>query len=795
MSGRSVISRALALLALLLAPGSAPGSDPARELVVALKPAAGGAAFPPGRLARLGLRSRGTLAGRIGGAAAAWTALVPAPAGPPTAFDPASVWLLEAPDPAAAAAALDSLRADAAVDWAEPNRPREAAVLAGEPPLPDDPLLRDGRQWGLLNRGLPGADVGALAAWSHCSGANGLLLAVADTGVDPAQPDLGGAMPDGSPRLVFAANVTGLETAGAVFDSNGHGTPVTGVCAARTNDGAHFDSLGVAGLCGGDGAGNAGCRLVPIKIAPRHSGSATSYAVAAAIAHATAVGARALNLSFAGDAPSRVERLALHHAITHGCVVVAASGNHGYSTRRARKYPAAFAADGLCIQVGASDPSDERTVWSGYGPDMDLVAPGLGIWSTFMTYPSAAGVSYPGYAAFSGTSFAAPFVTGAVGLLAAARPELADTDFRHLLRESAHDICAAGVDSTTGWGRLDAAAALAAVTPGVGIWHDEAAATAFRTLGRDTLAVAEGGFGSLGRWLGRHDAELVEASAVVTLPDSFLGPVRAWPRVGGTTTVRGDWSLPWYAPHAEVAEWLRPGTALPGDARAFTLRGHLYRVVAVDSSAAPGDEYVPLPPTQARFGFTVLGPVDRPPLVAVSSPPAGAVLAAGDTLAVRWSATDPDEVSAVEVALVPPAGPPLTLALLAGTASAVRVTVPCAAPGGPAAVRVTARDERGPQHDEASAAVTVEVRGRSCAPPALRAAPNPFRAATRISGPAAARVDVLDLAGRRRRTVTLGDDGAGGWDGRDDAGRRVAPGLYFLRARGTARVTRLVRIE
>ena len=258
------------------------------------------------------------------------------------------------------------------------------------------------------------------------------------------------------------------------------------------------------------------------------------------------------------------------------------------------------------------------------------------------------------------------------------------------------------MDSTTGWGRLDAAAALAAVAPGVGVWHDEVAATAFRPLERDTLAVAEGGFGSLGRWRGRHPAERIEATAVVTLPDSFLGPVRVWPRVGGTTTVRGDWALPWYAPRAEVAEWLRPGTALPGGARAFTLRGHLYRVLDADSAAAPGDEYVPLPPDQTRFGFTVLGPVARP----------------------------------------------------------ASVTAPAARAGA-----------------------------------ALRATPNPFRGAVRITGPAAARVDVFDLAGRRRRAATLGDDGGFTWDGRDDDGRRVAPGLYFLRARGGARTVRLVRLE
>jgi len=781
------------LLALLTTAAAPAVADPACELVVAL--ARGRATLPAARLARLGLLPRGPLAARLPAGATA-----PVAAGADD-FDPSRIWLLEAPDSVAAAAALDSLRDAAEVEWVEPNRTREAAAIAAEPWLPADPLLRDGRQWGLRNPGpsgpaggASGADVRALDAWSRCTGANDLLLAVADTGLDPTHPELGGAMPDGSPRLVFAANVTGAESAEMIADSAGHGTPVAGVFAARTNDGAHFDSLGVAGLCGGDGTGSAGCRLVPVKIAPRHSTSATSYAIAAAIAHATAVGARAMNLSFAGESPSRVERLALQHAITHGCVVVAASGNRGYSPAHARVYPAVYAADGLCIQVGASDARDQRTVWSGYGPDMDLLAPGLDIWTTSLTYPTAGGVTHPGCMAMSGTSLAAPFVTGAVGLLAAARPELTDTDFRHLLRESAHDIGEAGVDSTTGWGRLDAAAALAAVAPHVGIWHDEVAATTFRPLGLDTLEVDEGGFGSLGRWLGRHPAERIEAAAVVVLPDSFLGPVRVWPRVAGTTTVRGDWTLPWYAPHAEVVEWSRPGTALPAGTRAFTLCGHLYRVVADDSSAAPDDRYVPLPPGQARFGFTVLGPVDRPPVVALTSPSRGTMLAPGDSVLVRWSAADPDRISSTEVALVPPGCPPLALARTDGTARSATVLVPWTTPPGAASLRLRVRDQHGPQRDETFAAVEIEVRAGDGAGVALRAAPNPFRTLVRLAGPAGSRVEILDLAGRRRRAAALDQHGGFVWDGRDDAGRTVAAGVYFLRARGT-RPVRLVRLD
>ena len=68
----------------------------------------------------------------------------------------------------------------------------------------------------------------------------------------------------------------------------------------------------------------------------------------------------------------------------------------------------------------------------------------MNIYTTFMTYPSYFGATYPGYVPASGTSFAAPFVTGAVGLLAAARGDLIDTDYQHVIRESADDIGAPG---------------------------------------------------------------------------------------------------------------------------------------------------------------------------------------------------------------------------------------------------------------------------------------------------------------------------------------------------------------
>jgi subtilisin family serine protease len=554
--------------------------------------------------------------GRAGAAAGARR-----PTADPFDLDPDRVWLLAAPDSAAAESALRALATHPDVVWAERNLVREPALehLEPIPPFrapatggfPDDPLFVAGLQWGLENRGaaspaggLAGADIAARAAWRRSTGSATVKLAVADTGIDPGHPEFRTVA--GYGRIESPINVTD-DPDTAWRDTYGHGTPVTGVMAATTGDGARLDTLGVAGVCGGDGGTNPGCAIVPVKITRGDGGGATSFDIARGILHAVRAGARAVNLSFAGSGPSRLEREALHHAIVRGCAVVAAAGNRGASAPRAPQYPAAYAADGLCIQAGASDAWDRRAAFSSYGPGLDVLAPGAGVWTTYMTYPSAAGSSYGGYVAGSGTSFAAPFVTGVVGLLAAARPELGDTDFQRLLQAGARDLGAVGPDETTGWGRLDADATLALVGPGTGVWHDEVAASEWIERDRDTLAVGEDGPGDLaaGVFAG---ALRIESRATVAVPDSFLPGWRVWPRVGGTMCVRGDFQLPHFAPAAAL---------VARSPRSFTLAGWSYRIDRDD-----GPRHVPLPPDQARFGFTVIGPVARP---AAAPAPAAAV--------------------------------------------------------------------------------------------------------------------------------------------------------------------------
>jgi hypothetical protein len=630
--------RILVALAFLTPAAPALAGDPSRELVVqlsadavaspgfALRSAGALPAAVRGRFSALGLRATRSLAERLSIAAR------PLPAA--YHFHPERIVLVEAPDAALAASALVALGNDPLVDWAESNEsrtmvpgligpaPAPPRAIAGLDTLANDPYLRSGAQWALMNvgaagpfHGVAGADVHAVTAWQTSAGANDLKLAVADTGIDPAQPELGGLMPDGTPRIVDEFNATDSPNR-TVLDYYGHGTPVVGIMAARTNDGAHFaPNTGIAGVCGGDGAANAGCRIVPIKIAPDTSGEATTFDIARGIVHAADVGARAVNMSFAGAGPSRTERLALTYALFNGCVPVGAAGNSGFDPAEAviPLYPAQYAIDGLAISVGATDERDQRTTFSSYPSGLDLVAPGSpNIYTTFMTYPSGAGQSYPGYALFGGTSAAAPHVTGAVGLLAAARPELLDDDAQHVIRESADDVGAPGVDPQTAHGRLNLAAMLARVGPDVGIWHGAVASDSVVQEVQGTLHLGEG----LGDTLVVPPREYVATRfavyATVAIPDSFTSVTSAWTRVGGTFAARGGFTLPYYVPWAEVVS---VGGGM------MTLRGFVYRIDDASCQVCAG-RFVPVAPADVRFAFTVIGPVPRPSLhVGGGSPP------------------------------------------------------------------------------------------------------------------------------------------------------------------------------
>ena len=198
-------------------------------------------------------------------------------------------------------------------------------------------------------------------------------------------------------------------------DAHGHGTHVTGIIAAGMSNG--HGSTGIA----------PDITIMPIRVL-NASNSGTWADAAAGIVYAADNGARIINLSLGGQYPSNVIQQAVQYAAGQGVFMVAASGNlpDGEPFFPAA-YPEVFA-------VSATDRYDQWWTSSSYGSWVDISAPGDQIWSTNLSLNGA-----DNYAFKSGTSMAAPFVSGVAALLLSAHSDLTVDDLRVILERSADD--------------------------------------------------------------------------------------------------------------------------------------------------------------------------------------------------------------------------------------------------------------------------------------------------------------------------------------------------------------------
>lgn len=345
------------------------------------------------------------------------------------------VFLLAAPEQNLESA-LNTIKADARVAYAEPNGLYQPAFL------PSDPRYRD-QAWHYEAIRLP-------EAWDLTRGEANVTVAVIDSGFDTEHPDLAG-------NLLPGRNfTTGADTADlAGHECAVHGTHVAGTIAAL--DGNGVGGLGVAPRV----------KILPLAIGtPKSDGSCPldTAAFMEAVRYASGVGedARAtpvdvINLSIGGPKGSFVEARALSDAVGNGVVVVASSGNDAGTVL----YPAAYPST---VAVGATDVNNDVTFYSNRGVALDVVAPGgtrdQGVFSTVdQTYGS-------GYAHFAGTSMAAPHVAGVAALMRSVNPGLTVTDVRSILEGTATDLGPLGWDTNYGYGIIDAAAALALSSDG-----------------------------------------------------------------------------------------------------------------------------------------------------------------------------------------------------------------------------------------------------------------------------------------------------------------------------------------
>jgi len=521
------------------------------------------------------------------------------------------------PPGADARAAARRLASTPGVEGAEPDAIYHLAWTAGAGFFPNDPLFVDGTQWGLWNTGtgpsggVAGVDIRAPLGWAITTGSTATVLGIVDTGFDLHHPELGGVLADGSPRVIRAFNSSIEGPGGAPDDSVGHGTIVAGIAFARSNNGVVLGS-GVAGVSGGSGGDSAGCRIVEVKATPTRLTDALGSELAKGIAYAVVAGARAINLSFGGDEDNSDVRDAMSFAQRRGCVVICGAGNGGGTGLDPARpqYPGYYARYGNGVSVAAIKSDGTLANFSSRGPQIDVAAPGEDIMSTFLTYANAYDSPLRNYAASSGTSFAAPFVTGLAGLAFTVRPDMIDNEFQAVLRRTARDVGAPGRDDVYGWGIPDAPALLEALRPPYAFQRGTVDAQSWSLVGTDSVTLSETRKAINGCSIdGRYLAERWEVRAHVSLPVKELDLPQVIVRTHGTNG-QGGW------PNATLLEYdgLDFGEAIPGTVTTtgFDLRTYVYRIAAPPPSCSvisPID-FVPHKPQDVRLAWSALGKVD-----------------------------------------------------------------------------------------------------------------------------------------------------------------------------------------
>jgi subtilisin family serine protease len=347
---------------------------------------------------------------------------------------------------------------------------------------PNDPSF--GSQWGLNQTN--DRDIDAPEAWDSEVGDSAILVGAMDTGVQWNHPDLAGAAPytngniwinwaeyNGLPGVDDDGNgyiddirgwdwVTGVSAwpgeDGSMpdndpMDFNGHGTHTAGIMAAITNN-----SIGVAGVAGGWGPSQRGCRIVPLRIgwSQSYAGIEMGYVrmdfAAQAFYYATQIGVTAVNCSW-GSSNDGAFGAAVTNAINNGMVVVSAAGNDGNQTQ------SYLCSRSDVIAVASLTSSGSRSSFSNYGTWVDVSAPGSDIYATYSNHGSAS------YATLSGTSMAAPFVTGLAGLLRSRLHSLSGDVLDTLIVNSAENIDAQNPSyiGRLGSGRINANNAISRV--------------------------------------------------------------------------------------------------------------------------------------------------------------------------------------------------------------------------------------------------------------------------------------------------------------------------------------------
>lgn len=276
--------------------------------------------------------------------------------------------------------------------------------------------LSDSYQWGLINLNVP-------EIWKDTQG-EGIRVMILDTGIT-RHPDL-------INNLDLSAAKSFIDGEDEIDIGCYHGVHVSGIVGASSNG---FGVVGVAPKV----------TIIPVKVLNKN-GMSSGDSVLNGLKYALEISPDIVNMSLGTYSPMDAEKNIISQLVSRGIVVICAAGNFA---EKGVMFPAAFSD---CIAVGAYGPSisRDRASFSAIGPELDYLAPGQEILSTFGDNT---------YSIMSGSSMAAPFLTGVVALLLSKYKKLGQilsvNQIKDLLKKNVIDAPVNGFNSERGFGIVD----------------------------------------------------------------------------------------------------------------------------------------------------------------------------------------------------------------------------------------------------------------------------------------------------------------------------------------------------
>ncbi len=305
---------------------------------------------------------------------------------------------------------LTSLQNNINIEFAESDQIFQPELFSNDP-------LRDGSKYPYSTMSLP-------QAWDISIGGNTVRVSNPDTGVDVSHPDL-------APNLILDLAYNAVDGSSDIDPVCPHGTETSGCIGAKTNN-----EIGIPSSCWST-------EIIPIRVSNSPDGSASLTSICNAIIYAADHGAKVVSVSYGVGYISAVNSAGQYlREKTNGLLFVSAGNQNSYIS--SVNYP-------YIIVVGATDKHDKKASFSNYGSIIDLVAPGVLVYTT-------SGID--GYDSKSGTSISSPLAASVATYLYSVKPDATALEVEQALINGAIDLGIKGRDDYYGYGRVDALGAL-----------------------------------------------------------------------------------------------------------------------------------------------------------------------------------------------------------------------------------------------------------------------------------------------------------------------------------------------